>query len=752
MRKKTIAITITLFLAISVVGTLFLAFVKPAAATYERMPFQHKNPMDPTPEMLGDKEIAMRKKAAELGSAEATGASMLGDPATIGEEITLTVGDFVEGNYEETFVVLMDGTHGIICLEKAAYDAYDSVNDWYVVPNPYNIWRDEDYVSTAQLAYLLEQFDTIIYPTDTSIYGEPLARGAEGQKCWILIHNIRDESYYPTPPGEEPVDWYVAGYFSSEEDATNNKNMFHMDTYDWEHRVGTAENDWFLDDEYARPNLYEGTFAHEFEHLIHFDIDPDEPSWVDEGLADMAGWFCGYGHPDGHIQRYLDEHFMVPLTFWGSTLADYGASYLFQLYLYDHFGGVDFIKDLVLEQANGIEGIEKTLKAHRYWWVDFDEIFDRWTIANYIDEKHRWCGKYGYESIEIGSADTRGWTIEFALTDWNAYIQWVFETYYNDPNVWTFPFYEVPFEITEYDWQFALFGYPMPYTAHYFRFNNDRISKMEFEGAPTSDIVPTSGSSEWYSGVGAWAWRNFYQTFDIPASGATLNFMTNFDIEGDWDYGYVEVYDQDTLEWYTLYADGTVDDLPNAQMNENCPDEREPMTYLDAGRWHAFTGYSGGWMPVTMDLTPFAGHTIDLYFTTWQDGAFTLMMMYVDDIAITGPEIDFFDDVEAGEAGWTNNGWEITDGIYPNGWSMNLITVKGVTADRYPDTSDWKLKMRRQMWIRSGTQTGCMWITPVKTGRDKFNVAIVSNHADHIIAATYHFSVELKSFWKWWKW
>ena len=41
-----------------------------------------------------------------------------------------------------------------------------------------------------------------------------------------------------------------------------------------------------------------------------------------------------------------------------------------------------------------------------------------------------------------------------------------------------------------------------------------------------------------------------------------------------------------------------------------------------------------------MDLTPFADHTIDLYFTTWQDGAFTLQMMYVDDISI--PEIGFF--------------------------------------------------------------------------------------------------------------
>jgi len=61
-----------------------------------------------------------------------------------------------------------------------------------------------------------------------------------------------------------------------------------------------------------------------------------------------------------------------------------------------------------------------------------------------------------------------------------------------------------------------------------------------------------------------------------------------------------------------------------------------------------------------MDLSPFAGHAIDLYFTTWQDGAFTLQMMYVDDIAI--PEIGFFDDVEAGEDGWVS-----TAGMSPMG-------------------------------------------------------------------------------------
>ena len=128
-------------------------------------------------------------------------------------------------------------------------------------------------------------------------------------------------------------------------------------------------------------------------------------------------------------------------------------------------------------------------------------------------------------------------------------------------------------------------------------------------------------------------------SFDIPAGGATLDFYTFFEIEGNWDYGYVEVHDLDTGEWYTLDAPGTVDYIAHPQDNPNTPSGREPADYEDAGRWHAFTGSVDDWTAVSMDLSPFAEHEIDLYFTTWQDGAFTLQMMYVDDISI--PEIGF---------------------------------------------------------------------------------------------------------------
>ena len=698
MRKKIFVLL--LVFAFMNVGTIALMATASTAPAIDLGP----EAIDGTPEMLGTEELLMRKRAGEVGAAVATGASLIGDPATIGEEFVLTVSDFVFGDYDDTFEVIMDGTHGIILL---AYESYDIATDEYVFDNPSGIGRTEDRISTAQLAYLLDQFDSNIYPAVTGVFGDLIPRGDEGQKVWVLIHNIRDESYY------EDYEYYVAGYFSSSENAENNKNMFHIDSLDWQNRVGPDG---------TRPHLYEGTFAHEFEHMVHFDVDPDEPSWVDEGLADLASFLSGYGHSDGHIDYYLRRHWYTPLTFWGGGLEDYGASYLFQLYLFEKFGGAEFTSALVQEQANGIEGIETTLAAFGFT-ESFDDIFDAWTIANYLDDTSKAGGKYGYETLEVGGADTRFNTIE----SWMQIYHQLYIDVYGD---WLqmFPFYEAPFQET--GWQFAVYGDPLPYTAQYFRFNSQKATTAWLDGQDFAGVPAFSGAYEWYSGDNAWAWRSFYQTFDIPTAGATLSFMTNFDIEEDWDYGYVEVHDLTTDEWYTLedLNGNTVDTDPFGQNNPNVPDGREPRDYVTAGRWNAFTGSSHGWAQVVMDLTPFAGHSIELHFRLWQDGAFTLGNMYVDDISI--PEIGFSDDVEAGEDGWTTDGWVVTEGLYANGWDMTVFDFK-------EKANGMELQGIWGMDVDMATQTGEVQVpaTPHKSGR--LSVAVVANHANHIIANYY---------------
>ncbi len=66
------------------------------------------------------------------------------------------------------------------------------------------------------------------------------------------------------------------------------------------------------------------------------------------------------------------------------------------------------------------------------------------------------------------------------------------------------------------------------------------------------------------------------------------------------------------------------------------------------------------WSQETVDITPYLGQTIQLYFNVHQDGANDATYMYVDDVTITvapegspGSIVVFSDDVEQGNKGWT---------------------------------------------------------------------------------------------------
>jgi hypothetical protein len=120
----------------------------------------------------------------------------------------------------------------------------------------------------------------------------------------------------------------------------------------------------------------------------------------------------------------------------------------------------------------------------------------------------------------------------------------------------------------------------------------------------------------------------------------------------------VEAHDLNTNEWYTLPGLATVSTLLGGYDNPNCPPEYEPTTYYNAGRWHAFTGFSDIFYEEEMNLTLFAGHKIDLCFTYWTDDMVLERGWYIDDIRI--PEIGFFDNAESGLNGWTIfSGWYI---------------------------------------------------------------------------------------------
>jgi hypothetical protein len=80
------------------------------------------------------------------------------------------------------------------------------------------------------------------------------------------------------------------------------------------------------------------------------------------------------------------------------TLANYGATYLFMLYLKEHYGGATTLKNIVAHTGHGIAGMNGALQQSGYA-VTVNDIFKNWVIANYLNNTSLTGGKYGYTDL-----------------------------------------------------------------------------------------------------------------------------------------------------------------------------------------------------------------------------------------------------------------------------------------------------------------------------------------------------------------
>ncbi|GIF20702.1 hypothetical protein Ate02nite_34320 [Paractinoplanes tereljensis] len=233
-------------------------------------------------------------------------------------------------------------------------------------------------VTDAQIAGLIHEFDDTIYPKETAAFSVPPDRDGtnatrsgdytgDGDKTVTLVDNIRDDNFYQFPKAVT----FVAGFFSPDLNQMFDRNVMTIDAYDWKHRFGAEPADEptgnLCTSRPAHPRMYESTFAHEWQHLLEYYADPDEETWLNEGLADFAQTLVGYvdgragvNDPgnDNHLFCYQGfgpvktkynpdpRHCGGPqnsLNLWdegapSEVLADYGIVYQFMLYLRDRFG------------------------------------------------------------------------------------------------------------------------------------------------------------------------------------------------------------------------------------------------------------------------------------------------------------------------------------------------------------------------------------------------------------------------------
>ncbi|MHA1931350.1 MAG: hypothetical protein ACW96X_02355, partial [Promethearchaeota archaeon] len=176
------------------------------------------------------------------------------------------------------------------------WGAPDPDGDGYYLPPGYMDW-----ITGEDLLYIMDEFDNNIHDkvVDTFASYAPRPGPLDDYKVQILIFNMRDGLFH------DPINagWFIAGYFWWYASYVNNANIFHMDSYQWWRRVGEPTIIHYGLE--PLPLQYEGTFAHEFQHLVHDDADWNEYSWVNEGCSTLAEYICGYGVPYGHIGEYF---------------------------------------------------------------------------------------------------------------------------------------------------------------------------------------------------------------------------------------------------------------------------------------------------------------------------------------------------------------------------------------------------------------------------------------------------------------
>jgi hypothetical protein len=514
-------------------------------------------------------------------------------------------------------------------------------------------------VTGAQIDALIREFDEKIYPRETAAFSVPrdrdgtdamLAGGdytGAGDKTVTLVDNVRDDNYYEFP--DAPT--YIAGFFSAQLNELVDRNVMTVDAYDWRHRSGAAPPDEPTEDlctsRPARPRMYEGTFAHEWQHLLQSYTDPGEDVWVNEGLSDYAQTLVGYvdgnatvHHPgaDSHLVCFQGFGLVrTPyntnprdcggaqnsLNLWdegapAEVLADYGNAYQFMLYLRDRFGP-EALERLHRDGRNqGLAGVAAALGPQ----VKLTSVIHDYQTMNLVDKIVGDTADgvmAGVPRKKVTSPSLRS-TVNLA-----------------NP---------------------ASFDYPgaAPNGADYVRLRDAtgrflsgaELTSVTFAGARTLPPKPL----QWTARDGVLASGNTSNldaaaviAVAVPAVDPTLRLRTKYTTEEGYDYGYVTVSADGGKSYTAIAGEHTV------------PAPAGP----------ALTGASDGFVSQSYDLKAYAGKRILLGFRYVSDGSINEGGWLIDTVTVGATTVS---------DGTTAAGFRSPTQIVParvHGWHVKLV-------------------------------------------------------------------------------
>jgi hypothetical protein len=473
-----------------------------------------------------------------------------------------------------------------------------------VTPHAYWYVKDGYNANTTLLRQSADYFEQHIYPTNRRVFGPEISPGVDNDpRITVLVAPV---------PG-------VGGYFSNADayprivnPFSNQRDMIYLAAMP---RPDPADPD----------NYFEATLAHEFQHMIHWNVHRDRDVWIDEGASEIAMYLNGFDPGGVDVAFALEPD--TQLNAWDDptrTTPHYGASYLFLRYLMDRFGGESFIGKLMQSKGLGTVGIDNVLKSGGYS-PGFDGAFKDWTIANVLNDKQLAGGRYAY---------TEGGRVELDR---------------------------------------PIRSYPTTRTSTVHQYAADYISlsgslpngTITFKGDSTARVIaadPHSGASFWYSNRRDSGDSTLTREFDLTSTTkATLSFWAWYDIETAFDYAYVEASTDNGATWNTLKGKYTTADNPNGTSYGNgwtglsitTPSSKTPR-----------------WLQESVSLTPYAGKRVLVRFEYITDEGYNRPGLAIDDLRI--PEIGYADNAES-DNGWTPYGFIRIGSRIPQQWFVALI-------------------------------------------------------------------------------
>ncbi len=478
----------------------------------------------------------------------------------------------------------------------------------YVTEHTYFWIQDGVKFDERELEGLAGEFENKIYPTTRSIFGSEWSPGIDG-----------DERIYILYTGD--VGRSLAGYFSSSDEI---HPLAHENSNGHEMFVFNADS-VRLNSDYTY-----GVLAHEFQHMIHWNMDKNEQTWMNEGLSELSALLNGY-NPGGFDMVFsLDPD--LQLNDWSmqeSNSSHYGASFLFFTYFLDRFGE-PAVRSLVEHPANGLDSVDQVLAemnavdAVTGQPVRADALALDWMVANFLGDSSVADGRFAYsnypEAPKVNPTET--------LSDCPSGPQ--------DRVV-------------------------HQYGADYIQITCRGDFTLSFAGSTLAKLLPVdpySGRYAFWSNKGDESDMTLTRRFDLTGvSGPVeMTYRAWFDIEEDYDYLYVEA-SLDGQDWELLITpSGTPDDPTGNSFG-----------------W-AYNGESGGWIEESLDLSAYAGQEVTIRFEYVTDLAVNGEGFLLDDVSV--PVIGYFSDFESDDGGWEAAGFARIQNALPQTFSLALI-LKG---------------------------------------------------------------------------